>query len=121
MRASGRLSSPTRPRGPCCCSRARRFSGAAEPDLRRDRPVAAQSELEVPVACVVADRCDEFCESDAFDPRRLRSRIQVAVDEALAARAGRAQQAVWDEMAARRGRIAPESETGAMHDLFEGE
>ena len=29
--------------------------------------VAALSELEVPVACVEADRWDEFCESDAFD------------------------------------------------------
>jgi hypothetical protein len=74
--------------------------------------VAAQTELEVPVSCVEAGRWDEDRHGDAFAPAP-----QVAYPTL---RRGNADQStVWSEIAAKSRRLAGESPTGAMHDLFE--
>lgn len=89
--------------------------------------VAAGTELEVPVACVEEGRWDDFRHAEAFDaapqvayPALRRTKNMAARTRAAAGGEARADQgAVWNEIAAKRRRMAAASETSAMHDLFE--
>ena len=90
--------------------------------------VAAGSQLRVPVSCVEAGRWDGSRHAEHFTPapqaaypelRRLKNQ---AVRASMAAGAGpRADQSgVWQEVAGKSERMATRSDSGAMHDIFEG-
>lgn len=89
--------------------------------------VGAGSALKVPVSCVEAGRWDGSRAGEAFAPapqtanprlRRMKSaQTRGRVDAGLDARANQGE--VWQEVAATAGRHGVNSETGAMHDVFE--
>jgi hypothetical protein len=89
--------------------------------------VPAGMSLRVPVSCVEHGRWDGARYAEAFVPapqaaypslRAMKNRA--ARERAAAGLDARADQgAVWDEVAAKSGRLDVESPTGAMHDLYE--
>jgi hypothetical protein len=90
--------------------------------------VAAHSSLQVPVSCVEAGRWEGSRRSESFAPGQqaaypaLRRLKNEHVRSNLAAGGeGRAVQGeVWREVAEKSGRHGVRSNTGAMHDVFEG-
>jgi hypothetical protein len=89
--------------------------------------VAAGSVLKVPVSCVEAGRWDGSRAAEAFTPapqtanpqlRRMKStQARGRIDAGLEGRADQSE--VWREVAASAGRHGVQSDTGAMHDVFE--
>jgi hypothetical protein len=90
--------------------------------------VAPRSDLRVPASCVEAGRWDSARQAETFAPgpqaaypalRRIKNRqAREAASVGLEARAD--QGAVWADVAARSAALDVDSETGAMHDVFEG-
>jgi hypothetical protein len=90
--------------------------------------VGARSQLQVPVSCVEAGRWDGGRHDEAFTPapqaaypalRRAKNR---AAHASVAAGSGpRAlQHEVWEEVARKSERMSVASDTGAMHDIYDG-
>ncbi len=90
--------------------------------------VGARSQLQVPVSCVEAGRWDGGRHDESFSPApqaaypSLRSMKNRAAHASLAAgMAPRAMQGeVWAEVAAKSERMNIHSNTGAMHDIYDG-
>ena len=90
--------------------------------------VGARSQLQVPVSCVEAGRWDGGRHDESFSPApqaaypALRSMKNRAARESVAAgMEPRAMQgAVWDEVAGKSQRMNVHSNTGAMHDIYDG-
>jgi hypothetical protein len=90
--------------------------------------VGARSQLEVPVSCVEAGRWDGDRHGESFSPApqaaypALRSMKNRAARASVAAGTGpRALQGeVWNEIAGRSARMDVHSDTGAMHDIYDG-
>ena len=88
---------------------------------------AADSVLKVPVSCVEAGRWDGSRAAEAFTPapqtanprlRQMKStQARGRIDAGLDGRADQGE--VWREVAASAGRHGVQSDTGAMHDVFE--
>ena len=89
--------------------------------------IDAHSQHQLPVSCVEAGRWDSSRHAEDFAPSPqmanidLRRRKAVMVNDSLAAGGpARARQSeVWNEIEAKRARLAAFSETGAMHDVYE--
>jgi hypothetical protein len=90
--------------------------------------VGRHSKLRVPVSCVEAGRWDGSRHDESFKSapqaanprlRRLKN-AQVMASVAVGAPARADQSAVWDEVADTAHRHKTFSDTGAMHDVFEG-
>lgn len=90
--------------------------------------VAAGSQLQVPVSCVEAGRWDGGRHDESFSPApqmaypALRNLKNRAARASVAAGMGpRAMQgAVWEEVAQKSERMNVASDTGAMHDIYDG-
>ena len=90
--------------------------------------VGARSQLQVPVSCVEAGRWDGHRHDESFSPApqaaypALRSMKNRAAHASVAAGMGpRAMQGdVWDEVAGKSARMNIFSDTGAMHDIYDG-
>ena len=90
--------------------------------------VGARSQLQVPVSCVEAGRWDGSRHDESFAPapqtaypalRSLKNRAaRQAVASGMAPRA--MQSEVWAEVAEKSDRMGVVSETGAMHDIYDG-
>ena len=89
--------------------------------------VAARSELTVPVSCVEAGRWDDTRSAEPFEPapqtanprlRRMKN-TQARASAAAGLEARAVQGEVWREVSEAAGRHGVESETGAMHDVYE--
>jgi hypothetical protein len=91
--------------------------------------VAPRSDCTVPVSCVEAGRWDGARSSEAFAPSpqtanpRLRQmkNTQARASEASGLEGRAIQGEVWREVAETAGRHGVESDTAAMHDVFEGQ
>jgi hypothetical protein len=90
--------------------------------------VGARSEVGVPVSCVEHGRWDGSRHGEGFAPapqaaypalRRMKNR-QATVRAVAGGEIRAMQSAVWDEVAEKAGRMSVDSDTDAMHDIFEG-
>jgi hypothetical protein len=90
--------------------------------------VGARSQLEVPVSCVEAGRWDGGRHGESFSPApqaaypALRSMKNRATHARVAAglRPRALQDEVWSEVAGKSARMNVHSNTGAMHDIYDG-
>ena len=90
--------------------------------------VGARSQLQVPVSCVEAGRWDGARHDESFSPApqaaypALRSMKNRATHARIAAgmRPRAMQDEVWAEVASKSQRMNVHSNTGAMHDIYDG-
>ena len=90
--------------------------------------IGARSQLQVPVSCVEAGRWDGGRHEESFSPApqaaypSLRSMKNRAAHASVVAGSGpRALQGeVWSEIGRKSGRLGVHSDTGAMHDIYDG-
>ena len=90
--------------------------------------VGARSQLQVPVSCVEAGRWDGGRHDESFSPApqaaypALRSMKNRAARASVAAGMGprAAQSEVWAEVAEKSERMSIFSDTGALHDIYDG-